>query len=141
MVEIYGFLTIERPSVEYGELSGKFLPDSDTPEGSIFSFESENEWIALRYDLTAPLSGLIAQNQDLPKPFRRYQVGKVWRMEKPGPGRFREFTQIDIDTIGSSSMLADCEVCTALVDSLLALGIEKNDFKLRINSRKIVNGG
>ncbi|TFB08471.1 histidine--tRNA ligase family protein, partial [Candidatus Marinimicrobia bacterium MT.SAG.3] len=121
------------------DVLGKFLPDSDTPEGSIFSFESEDEWIALRYDLTAPLSRLIAQNQDLPKPFRRYQVGKVWRMEKPGPGRFREFTQFDIDTIGSSSMLADCEVCAALVDSLLALGIGKNDFELRINNRKIVN--
>ena len=137
--EKYGFLPIETPALEYVDVLGKFLPDSDTPEGSIFSFESEDEWIALRYDLTAPLSRLIAQNQDLPKPFRRYQVGKVWRMEKPGPGRFREFTQFDIDTIGSSSMLADCEVCAALVDSLLALGIGKNDFELRINNRKIVN--
>ncbi|TFB09971.1 histidine--tRNA ligase [Candidatus Marinimicrobia bacterium MT.SAG.2] len=137
--EKYGFLPIETPALEYVDVLGKFLPDSDTPEGSIFSFESEDEWIALRYDLTAPLSRLIAQNQDLPKPFRRYQVGKVWRMEKPGPGRFREFTQFDIDTIGSSSMLADCEVCAALVDSLLALGIGKKDFELRINNRKIVN--
>ena len=138
--EKYGFLPIETPALEYVDVLGKFLPDSDTPEGGIFSFESEDEWIALRYDLTAPLSRLIAQNQDLPKPFRRYQVGKVWRMEKPGPGRFREFTQFDIDTVGSSSMLSDCEVCAALVDSLLALGIDKNDFKLRINNRKIVNG-
>ena len=136
----YGFLPIETPALEYVDVLGKFLPDSDTPEGGIFSFESEDEWIALRYDLTAPLSRLIAQNQDLPNPFRGYQVGKVWRMEKPGAGRFREFTQFDIDTIGSSSMLADCEVCTALVDSLLALGIEKTDFELRINNRKIVNG-
>jgi len=126
--EKYGFLPIETPALEYVDVLGKFLPDIDTPEGSIFSFESEDEWIALRYDLTAPLSRLIAQNQDLPKPFRRYQVGKVWRMEKPGPGRFREFTQFDIDTIGSSSMLADCEVCAALVDSLLALGIGKKGF-------------
>ncbi len=138
--ERYGFLPIETPALEYVDVLGKFLPDSDSPEGGIFSFESEDEWIALRYDLTAPLSRLIAQNQDLPKPFRRYQVGKVWRMEKPGPGRFREFTQFDIDTVGSSSMLSDCEVCAALVDSLLALDIEKNDFELRINSRKIVNG-
>ena len=138
--EMYGFLPIETPALEYVDVLGKFLPDSDTPEGDIFSFESEDEWIALRYDLTAPLSRLIAQNQDLPKPFRRYQVGKVWRMEKPGPGRFREFTQFDIDTIGSSSMFSDCEVCAALVDSLLALGLDKNDFELRINNRKIVNG-
>ena len=138
--ESYGFLPIETPALEYVDVLGKFLPDSDTPDGGIYSFESDDEWVALRYDLTAPLSRLIAQNQDLPKPFRRYQVGKVWRMEKPGPGRFREFTQFDIDTVGSSSLLADCEVCAALIDSLLALGIEKNDFELRINNRKIVNG-
>ena len=87
--ELYGFQQIETPALEYVDVLGKFLPDGDTPEEGIFAFESEDEWVALRYDLTAPLSRVIAQYQDLPKPFRRYQIGKVWRREKPGAGRFR----------------------------------------------------
>jgi len=138
--ELYGFQQIETPALEYVDVLGKFLPDGDTPEESIFAFESEDEWVALRYDLTAPLSRVIAQYQDLPKPFRRYQIGKVWRIEKPGAGRFREFTQFDIDTVGTTSILADCEVCAALVDAFEAIGIEKNDFEVRISNRKIVNG-
>ena len=138
--ENYGFLPLETPAVEYVDVLGKFLPDSTEVEEGIFAFESEEEWVALRYDLTAPLSRVVAQYQDLPLPFRRYQVGQVWRREKPGPGRFREFTQFDIDTVGSSSMLADCEVCAALVDALLALGIKQDDFEIRISNRKILNG-
>ena len=121
--ELYGFQQIETPALEYVDVLGKFLPDGDTPEEGIFAFESEDEWVALRYDLTAPLSRVIAQYQDLPKPFRRYQIGKVWRIEKPGAGRFREFTQFDIDTVGTTSILADCEVCAALVDAFEAIGI------------------
>lgn len=138
--EIYGFLPLETPALEYVDVLGKFLPDSVEVEEGIFAFESEEEWVALRYDLTAPLSRVIAQYQDLPLPFRRYQVGQVWRREKPGPGRFREFTQFDIDTVGSSSMLADCEVCAAVVDALLAIGIKQDDFEIRISNRKILNG-
>ena len=138
--ENYGFMPLETPALEYVDVLGKFLPDSNEIEEGIFAFESEEEWVALRYDLTAPLSRVVAQYQELPLPFRRYQVGRVWRREKPGPGRFREFTQFDIDTVGSSLMLADCEVCAALADALLALGIKRNDFEIKINNRKIVNG-
>ena len=138
--ENYGFLPLETPALEYVDVLGKFLPDSTEVEEGLFAFESEEEWVALRYDLTAPLSRVVAQYQDLPVPFRRYQVGRVWRREKPGLGRFREFTQFDIDTVGSSLMLADCEVCAALVDALLVLGIKQDDFEIRISNRKIING-
>jgi len=138
--ENYGFLPLETPALEYVDVLGKFLPDTGEVEEGIFAFESEEEWVALRYDLTAPLSRVVAQYEELPLPFRTYQIGRVWRREKPGPGRYREFTQFDIDTVGSSSMLADCEVCAALVDALLALGIKQNDFEICVNNRKIVNG-
>jgi histidyl-tRNA synthetase len=140
--ERYGFEPLETPAVEYLDALGKYLPDSDTPAGGIFAFRDEDSnWVALRYDLTAPLSRIFAERQnDLPIPFRRYQVGLVWRNEKPGPGRFREFYQFDIDTVGSASMAADAEVCCVLADALEALQIQRGDYVIRVNNRKALNG-
>ncbi len=139
--EQYGFMQLETPAVEYVEVLGKFLPESDQPDGGIFSFKSEDdEWIALRYDLTAPLSRIIAQYKELKRPFRRYQVGPVYRFEKPGPGRFREFCQFDFDTVGTSSMAADAEVCCIMCDTLEAVGIAKGQYIIKVNDRKILNG-
>src|SRR5499433_4252506 len=103
--ERYGFEPVETPAIEYSDALGKFLPDQDRPNEGVFSFQDDDDqWLSLRYDLTAPLARYVAENyQNLPKPFRRYQVGPVWRNEKPGPGRFREFTQFDADTVGSAS--------------------------------------
>lgn len=140
--ERYGFEPLETPAVEYVDVLGKFLPESQTPEGGVFAWrDEEDEWVALRYDLTAPLSRVVAQHAAaLPSPFRRYQVGPVWRLEKPGPGRFREFLQFDIDTVGSASMAADAEVCCALADSLESLGIARGQYVVKVNDRKLLNG-
>jgi histidyl-tRNA synthetase len=138
----YGFAPLETPAIEYLDALGKQLPDTDTPAGGIFAFRDEdNSWIALRYDLTAPLSRIFAERRiDLPIPFRRYQVGLVWRNERPGPGRYREFYQFDIDTVGSASMAADAEVCCVLADALEALQISRGDYVIRVNNRKALNG-
>lgn len=140
--ERYGFIPLETPALEYVDTLGKFLPEADQPDGGIFAFKNEDEeWIALRYDLTAPLSRYVAMNiQTLPLPFRRYQVGPVYRVEKPGPGRFREFYQFDFDSVGTSSMLADAECCMIMSDTLEALGIDRGDYVIRLNNRKILNG-
>lgn len=140
--ELYGFAPWETAAVEYLESLGKYLPDTDTPEGGIFAFRDEdNNWLALRYDLTAPLSRIFSERMDkLPYPFRRYQVGPVWRNEKPGPGRFREFYQFDIDTVGSESMAADAEVCCVLADAMEALDIPTGNYVIRVNNRKALNG-
>ncbi|HEY0080112.1 MAG TPA: histidine--tRNA ligase [Pyrinomonadaceae bacterium] len=140
--ERYGFSPLETPSVEYVDALGKYLPESDTAEGGIFAFRDEDDaLVALRYDLTAPLSRVFSQYKNsLPLPFRRYHVGLVWRNEKPGPGRFREFYQFDIDTVGSASMAADAEVCCVLADSLEALQISRGDYVIRVNNRKALNG-
>lgn len=140
--ENYGFAPLETSSVEYVETLGKFLPESATPAGGIFAFQDEdNNWMALRYDLTAPLSRIFSEyRKEIPQPFRRYQVGLVWRNEKPGPGRFREFYQFDIDTVGTPSMAADAEVCCVLADALEALDIARGDYIIRVNNRKALNG-
>jgi len=138
--ERYGFEPLETPAVEFVETLGKFLPDSDRPDAGIFAFNLEEQWLALRYDLTAPLSRIVAQYKELPRPFRRYQVGPVWRLEKPGPGRYREFYQFDIDTVGSGLMAADAEICMALADSLEALGFVRNEYVIKANNRKILDG-
>lgn len=139
--ERYGFAPLETPAIEYVDVLGKFLPEADQPEGGIFSFKNEDkEWIALRYDLTAPLSRVVSQYQELQRPYRRYQVGPVWRFEKPGPGRFREFYQCDFDTVGTSSMAADTEVCCVMADTLEALGIERGQYLVKVNNRKVLNG-
>ncbi len=124
--ESYGFSALETPAFEYTDALGKFLPDVDRPNEGVFSLKDDDEqWMSLRYDLTAPLARYVAENfQTLPKPFRRYQVGPVWRNEKPGPGRYREFTQFDADTVGSNSPAADAELLMMLCDALEAAWAE-----------------
>lgn len=140
--ERYGFVPLETPALEYVDVLGKFLPESDEPGGGIFAFRDEDDaWVAMRYDLTAPLSRYVAANfQELPKPYRRYQVGPVYRVEKPGPGRFREFYQFDFDSVGTASMLADAECCMVMCDTLEALGIAVGQYAVRVNNRKVLNG-
>lgn len=140
--ERYGFAPLETPGMEYVDVLGKFLPEADQPDAGIFAMRNEDEeWIGLRYDLTAPLSRYVAMNlQDLPLPYRRYQVGPVYRVEKPGPGRFREFYQFDFDSVGAGSMLADAECCMVMCDTLEALGITRGDYVIRVNDRKVLDG-
>lgn len=140
--ESYGFAALETSSLEYADALGKFLPDQDRPNEGVFSFaDDDGQWVSLRYDLTAPLARYVAENfQALPKPFRRYQMGTVWRNEKPGPGRFREFTQFDADTVGSASPAADAELLMMMADTLEALGLTKGDYAIKLNSRKLLDG-
>ncbi|MBL8782368.1 MAG: histidine--tRNA ligase [Alphaproteobacteria bacterium] len=139
--ESYGFDPLETPAIELADALGKFLPDQDRPNEGVFAFRDDDEqWLSLRYDLTAPLARFVAENYDsLPKPFRRYQVGQVFRNEKPGPGRYREFTQFDADTVGTASMLADAELCMMLCDVMDRLGLG-GDSVVKVNNRKILNG-
>ena len=140
--ERYGFEPLETPAVEYTDALGKFLPDQDRPNEGVFSFQDEDEhWLSLRYDLTAPLARYVAENFDrLPKPFRRYAVGPVWRNEKPGPGRFRQFTQFDADTVGTDNIAADAEICMLAADTMEALGIKRGDYVIKVNNRKVLDG-
>ena len=140
--EAYGFEPLDTPAIEYTDALGKFLPDQDRPNEGVFSFQDDDEqWLSLRYDLTAPLARYVAENfQSLPKPFRRYQSGPVWRNEKPGPGRFRQFTQFDADTVGASSVAADAELCMLAADTLEALGVPRGQYVIKVNSRKVLDG-
>ncbi len=140
--ERYGFEALETPAIEYTDALGKFLPDQDRPNAGVFSFQDEDEqWMSLRYDLTAPLARYVAQNFNaLPKPFRRYAFGPVYRNEKPGPGRFRQFMQFDADTVGADSVAADAEICMLAADTLEALGIKRGDYIIKVNSRKVLDG-
>jgi histidyl-tRNA synthetase len=140
--ESYGFEPLETPAIEYTDALGKFLPDQDRPNAGVFSFQDEDEqWLSLRYDLTAPLARYVAEHFDrLPKPFRRYAVGPVWRNEKPGPGRFRQFTQFDADTVGTDNVAADAEICMLAADTLEALGIPRGQYVIKVNSRKVLDG-
>jgi histidyl-tRNA synthetase len=137
----YGFDPLETSAVETVEALGKFLPDVDRPNDGVFAFEDDGTWLALRYDMTAPLARVAAQfRNDLPSPYRRYTMGPVWRNEKPGPGRFRQFYQCDADTVGSASVAADAEICAMLADTLEAVGIPRGDYIVRVNNRKVLNG-
>jgi histidyl-tRNA synthetase len=143
----YGFDALESSGVETVEALGKFLPDVDRPNEGVFAWQEDadlekpGDWLALRYDLTAPLARVYAQHQnDLPKPYRRYAMGPVWRNEKPGPGRFRQFYQCDADTVGASSVAADAEICAMLADCLEEVGIDRGDYIVRVNNRKVLNG-
>jgi histidyl-tRNA synthetase len=140
--ERYGFEPLDTPAIEYSDALGKFLPDQDRPNEGVFSFKDDDErWLSLRYDLTAPLARYVAENyQHLPKPFRRYQVGPVWRNEKPGPGRFRQFTQFDADTVGASSVAADAELCMLAADTLEALGVPRGQYVVKVGNRKVLDG-
>jgi len=134
----YGFQYLETPSFEYTDSIGKFLPDKDRPDEGVFSFKDENKWLSLRYDLTAPLARYVAKNYlEIPKPFKRYQLGTVWRNEKPGPGRFREFLQFDADYVGTKSLQADAELCVMISEILEKCGLSKSDYIIKISSRKI----
>src|SRR3954470_16048087 len=140
--ELYGFEALETPFVEYTEALGKFLPDQDRPNEGIFSFQDDDaEWLSLRYDLTAPLARYVAENYErLPKPYRSYRFGWVFRNEKPGPGRFREFMQFDADTVGAASPAADAEICMMAADTMERLGIKRGDYVVKVNSRKVLDG-
>ena len=140
--ESYGFEPLDTPAIEYSDALGKFLPDQDRPNEGVFSFQDDDDqWLSLRYDLTAPLARYVAENyQNLPRPFRRYQVGPVWRNEKPGPGRFRQFTQFDADTVGASSVAADAELCMLAADTLEALGVPRGQYVIKVNNRKVLDG-
>jgi histidyl-tRNA synthetase len=139
--ERYGFEPLETPAFEYTDALGKFLPDQDRPNEGVFSLQDEDEqWMSLRYDLTAPLARYVAQHyQFLPKPFRRYAVGNVFRNEKPGPGRFRQFMQFDADTVDTGSVAADAEMCMLAADTLEALGL-KGKYVIKVNNRKVLDG-
>jgi histidyl-tRNA synthetase len=140
--ERYGFEPVETPAIEYTDALGKFLPDQDRPGEGVFSFHDDDEqWLSLRYDLTAPLARYVAENFEiLPKPYRSYRVGWVFRNEKPGPGRFRQFMQFDADTVGSASMAADAEICMMAADTMEALGIPRGHYVVKVNSRKVLDG-
>jgi histidyl-tRNA synthetase len=140
--ESYGFEPVEQPFVEYTDALGKFLPDQDRPNAGVFSFQDDDEqWLSLRYDLTAPLARYVAENQQfLPTPFRSYRQGWVFRNEKPGPGRYRQFMQFDADTVGSSSPAADAEVCMMAADTMEKLGIARGQYVLRVYNRKVIDG-
>jgi histidyl-tRNA synthetase len=142
----YGFDPLETSAVETVEALGKFLPDVDRPNAGVFAFREDEgaddgTWLALRYDMTAPLARVAAQfRNDLPNPYRRYTMGPVWRNEKPGPGRFRQFYQCDADTVGAASVAADAEICAMLAETLEAVGIPRGDYIVRVNNRKVLNG-
>ncbi|HKZ96374.1 MAG TPA: HisS family protein, partial [Hyphomicrobiaceae bacterium] len=149
--ERYGFEPLETPAFEFTDALGKFLPDQDRPNEGVFSFQDvapeareqggAGQWLSLRYDLTAPLARYVAENYErLPKPFRRYAVGNVWRNEKPGPGRYREFLQFDADTVGAESVAADAEMCMLAADTMEALGIKRGDYVIKVSSRKLLDG-
>jgi len=140
--ESYGFEPLETPAFEYTDALGKFLPDVDRPNEGVFSLkDDDDQWMSLRYDLTAPLARHVAANfQNLAKPFRRYAVGTVWRNEKPGPGRFREFTQFDADTVGSANPAADAELLMMLSDTLEALDLKRGEYIVKLNNRKLLDG-
>jgi len=140
--ELYGFEPVETPAIEYTDALGKFLPDQDRPNEGVFSFlDDDEQWLSLRYDLTAPLARYVAENFDtLPKPYRSYRVGNVFRNEKPGPGRFRQFMQFDADTVGSSSPAADAELCMMAADAMEALGIPRGSYVVKIWNRKCLDG-
>ena len=137
----YGFDALETSAVETVAALGKFLPDVDRPNEGVFAWEEDNDWLALRYDLTAPLARVAAQyRNDLPFPYRRYAMGPVWRNEMPGPGRYRQFFQCVADTVGAPSVAADAEICAMLSDTLEEVGIPRGDYVIRVNNRKVLNG-
>lgn len=138
----WGYDPLETPAFEYTDALGKFLPDVDRPNQGVFSLEDDDaQWMSLRYDLTAPLARFVAENYDgLAKPFRRYQVGTVWRNEKPGPGRFREFTQCDADSVGAPAPHADAEICAMFSGAIAAAGVAPEDYVIRVSDRKVMTG-
>src|SRR5579872_423618 len=142
--ERYGFEPVETPAIEYTDALGKFLPDQDRPNEGVFSFQDDDEqWLSLRYDLTAPLARHVAENygkENFVLPYRSYRFGYVFRNEKPGPGRFRQFMQFDADTVGAPTMAADAEMCMLAADTMEALGIPRGSYVVKVNNRKVLDG-
>ena len=140
--ELYGFDPIETPMFEYTEALGKFLPDTDRPNAGVFSLQDDDDqWMSLRYDLTAPLARHVAEDfQNINLPYRTYRNGWVFRNEKPGPGRFRQFMQFDADIVGAPGVQADAEMCMMMADTMEALGIARGDYVIRVNNRKVLDG-
>lgn len=140
--ELYGFEPVDQPLIEYTDALGKFLPDQDRPNEGVFSFQDDDEqWLSLRYDLTAPMARFVAENfEKLPKPFRSYRAGWVFRNEKPGPGRFRQFMQFDADTVGTPGVAADAEMAMMMADVMEAVSIARGDYVIRVNNRKVLDG-
>ncbi|GBD47943.1 histidine--tRNA ligase [Methylopila sp. Yamaguchi] len=140
--ELWGFEEVETPFFEYTDALGKFLPDQDRPNAGVFSLQDDDEqWMSLRYDLTAPLARHVAENfQKLAKPYRSYRFGPVFRNEKPGPGRFRQFLQFDADIVGAPSVAADAEMCMMMADAIEAVGVRRGDYVIKVNNRKILDG-
>jgi histidyl-tRNA synthetase len=139
--EQWGFDRLETPAIEYTEALGRFLPDLDRPNEGVFSFQDDERWLSLRYDLTAPLARFVAENfETLPKPYRRWAAGPVWRNEKPGPGRYREFWQCDADTVGSASPAADAEMIAMACAALEAVGIARGSYVVKYNDRRLLDG-
>ncbi|MGE0829777.1 MAG: ATP phosphoribosyltransferase regulatory subunit, partial [Hyphomonadaceae bacterium] len=138
----WGFEALETGAFEYADALGKFLPDQDRPNEGVFALEDDDQqWMALRYDLTAPLARFAAENFDqLPKPYRRWAAGPVWRNEKPGPGRFREFWQCDADTVGAATPAADAEMIAMACAAYEAAGLKPSQFRININTRSLLNG-
>lgn len=140
--ERFGFEPVETPFIEYTDALGKFLPDQDRPNEGVFSFQDDDDqWLSLRYDLTAPLARHVAENfNDIQLPYRTYRAGWVFRNEKPGPGRFRQFMQFDADIVGAPGVQADAEMCMMMADTMEALGIPRGDYVIRVNNRKVLDG-
>ena len=140
--ERFGFEPVETPMFEYTDALGKFLPDTDRPNAGVFSLQDDDEqWMSLRYDLTAPLARHVAENfNEIQLPYRTYRNGWVFRNEKPGPGRFRQFMQFDADIVGAPGVQADAEMCMMMADTMEALGIKRGDYVIRVNNRKIIDG-
>ena len=140
--ELYGFEPVETPMFEYTDALGKFLPDSDRPNEGVFSLtDDDDQWMSLRYDLTAPLARHVAENfNTIQLPYRTYRAGWVFRNEKPGPGRYRQFMQFDADTVGAPGVQADAEMCMMMADTMERLGISRGDYVIRVNNRKVLDG-
>lgn len=140
--DLHGFEPLQTPAFEFADALGKFLPDEDRPNTGVFALQDDDEqWMSLRYDLTAPLARFVAENYDaLAKPYRRYQAGSVFRNEKPGPGRFREFTQCDADSVGAAGAAADAEMIMLAADVMRAAGLNDGQYAIRVNNRKLLDG-
>ncbi len=140
--DMHGFEPLQTPVFEYADALGKFLPDDDRPNTGVFALQDDDEqWLSLRYDLTAPLARFVAENYDsIAKPYRRYQAGSVFRNEKPGPGRFREFVQCDADSVGAAGAAADAEMITMAAEVMRAAGLKDGQYAVRVNNRKLLDG-
>ncbi len=135
--ESYGYTPLDTPAIErYETLQGKY---GEEGEKLMYKFEDNGgRKIALRYDLTVPLARVVAQyRQEIPLPYKRYQIGNVWRGESPQAGRYREFMQFDADIVGTKSLLADAEIIMMMCDTMKALGAKA---KVKVNNRKILDG-